>query len=145
MLFRTVQDKEGVAGGERSEQRMSFVSDTLIEGFLRIHERVSDKLATPRRYVSFIHTYMHIYSKKKNDIQQKQQRLQVQYVSNINFLLIMFHCFSMLQKYISSYFILPSLAVFFWVNCPVSITKGYWSKKQYKQWVCTISTKVRLL
>lgn len=98
MLSRTVKDKEGIAGHERSGQRKSSVSDTLVEGFLRIHERVSDKLATPRRYISFIHTYMHIYSQKKTDIQQKQQRLQVQFVLHINFLLILFHCFSILQK-----------------------------------------------
>jgi len=96
MLSRTVQDKEGIAGHERSGQRRSSVSDTLIEGFLRIHERVSDKLATPRQYISFIHTYMHIYSQKKTDIQQKQQRLQVQFVACINLLLILFHCFSIL-------------------------------------------------
>jgi len=96
MLLRTVQDKESVAGHERSGQRRSSVSDTLVEGFLRIHEHVSDKLATPRRYISFIHTYMHIYSQKKTDIQQKQQRLQVQFVPRINLLLILFHYFSIL-------------------------------------------------
>jgi hypothetical protein len=97
MLSRTVKDKEDVAGHERSGQRRSSVNDALIEGFLRIHEHASDKLATPRQYVSFIHTYMHIYTKKKNDIQQKQQRLQVQFVPSTNSLLIFFHCFPILQ------------------------------------------------
>jgi len=96
MISRTVQEKEGIAGHGRSGQRKSSVSDILIEGFLRIHERVSDKLATPRRYISFIHTYMHIYSHKKTDIQQKQQRLQVQFVPRINLPLILFHIFSIL-------------------------------------------------
>lgn len=84
MLCRAVQDEEGILGHEKSGQRTLSVNDTLIECFLRIHEGVSDKLATPRRYISFVYTYMHIYTKKKTDIQQKQGRLQVQFVSRIN-------------------------------------------------------------
>lgn len=85
MRSRAVKDEDCVSGHKRSGRRSS-VNDTLIEGFLRIHERVSDKLATPQRYISFIYTYMHIYTKKKTDIQQKQQRLQVQFVPCINFM-----------------------------------------------------------
>jgi lipopolysaccharide export LptBFGC system permease protein LptF len=84
MLSRAVQDEEGILGHERNGQRTLSVNDTIVEGFLRIHEGVSDKLATPRRYISFIYTYMHIYTKKKTDIQQKQRRLQVKFVSRIN-------------------------------------------------------------
>lgn len=80
MLSRAVKVEDHTSGYKRSGRRSSM-NDTLIEGFLRIHERVSDKLATPRRYISFIYTYMHIYTKRKTDIQQKQQRLQVQCAS----------------------------------------------------------------
>jgi hypothetical protein len=85
MLYRALQDEEGILVHEKDGQRMLSVNDTLIECFIRIHKGVSDKLATPRRYIAFIYTYMHIYTKKKTDIQQKQRRLQVQFVANPKF------------------------------------------------------------
>jgi dynein heavy chain 2 len=98
MLYRAFQDEEGILGPKKDGQRMLSVSDTLIECFIKIHKGVSDKLATPRRYISFIHTYMHIYTKKKTDIQQKQRRLQVQFVTNpkfvVSFLNSRFHIIS---------------------------------------------------
>jgi hypothetical protein len=79
MLYRAVQDEEGILDHEKNGQGKLSVNDTLIESFLRIHKGVSDKLSTPRRYISFVYTYMHIYTKKKTDIQQKQRWLQVQF------------------------------------------------------------------
>ncbi|XP_069679211.1 cytoplasmic dynein 2 heavy chain 1 isoform X2 [Periplaneta americana] len=76
LLSRSGTGVEGMSNREKSARRRSSVNESLIEGFLRIHEHASDKLATPRRYIAFIHTYMHIYTKKKTDIQQRQQRLQ---------------------------------------------------------------------
>ncbi|PSN45379.1 Cytoplasmic dynein 2 heavy chain 1 [Blattella germanica] len=76
LLLIRVEEAEGKPVSAKNKRRRSSVSDTLIEGFVKIHEQVSDKLATPQRYISFIHTYMHIYRKKKHEIQQRQQRLQ---------------------------------------------------------------------
>jgi hypothetical protein len=87
MLFRALQDEEALLGHEKDRKKTPSVNDTIIECFLKIHMSVSDKLATPRRYISFICTYVHIFTEKKTDIQQKQQRLQVQFAANPKFII----------------------------------------------------------
>ena len=69
-----VEDGVSRNSGNAKSVRRNLLSDSLTEGFVRIHEQMS---ATPLRYIFFIQTYIQIYRNKKADIQQRQQRLQV--------------------------------------------------------------------
>ena len=53
---------------------------------LQVHESAAQsfpQLATPRRYMAFLHTYEQVYSKKKKKIEEKQKHLQAG-VSKLN-------------------------------------------------------------
>nr|CAD7430089.1 unnamed protein product [Timema monikensis] len=59
------------------EEGGDLVDTVLNDGFFTIHSQVSNTLRTPRRYMAFIHTYIHIFTSKKSGIQQRCAQLQV--------------------------------------------------------------------
>nr|CAD7413402.1 unnamed protein product [Timema cristinae] len=58
------------------EEGGDLVDTVLNDGFFTIHSQVSNTLRTPRRYMAFIHTYIHIFTSKKSGIQQRCAQLQ---------------------------------------------------------------------
>jgi len=53
--------------------------EDLLRGFLMVQESCAEigSMATPRRYMTFLHCYRQLYKLKKEGIEQKQQHLQV--------------------------------------------------------------------
>lgn len=56
-------------------------SDALFKNFREIHERFPSTTATPRGYLNFIRTYLHLFNQKKENIENKQKHLQVRELS----------------------------------------------------------------
>lgn len=49
----------------------------LCRSFLTLHESCREHGATPSQYMSFLHVYTEIYSRKKSQLTTRQQHLQV--------------------------------------------------------------------
>lgn len=77
LVLTRVPQEEGASIGEKKERRRKLSGgEDLLKAFLRVHEACSDHGATPRRYMAFLHAYMHVYGKKKSGIERRQQHLQ---------------------------------------------------------------------
>ncbi|XP_034239710.1 cytoplasmic dynein 2 heavy chain 1 [Thrips palmi] len=50
--------------------------DSLLDGFLHIHQTAKIQQQTPLRFILFVRTYLHIYISCSMDIHQRQERLQ---------------------------------------------------------------------
>ncbi|XP_013392185.1 cytoplasmic dynein 2 heavy chain 1, partial [Lingula anatina] len=76
---------EGSSMSEPKERKRKLSGgDELLKSFLHIHESCEVfGTATPRRYVSFLHTYMQVYNNKKNVIAERQHHVQAG-VSKLN-------------------------------------------------------------
>lgn len=59
--------------------------DELLKGFLHVHESCVNMkgVATPRRYMAFLHSYHSVYSNKKSGIETRQHHLQVRLYTKI--------------------------------------------------------------
>ena len=57
--------------------RLLSGGDNLCKHFKEIHEGFPSKIATPRGYLNFLHTYIHLFNQKKENIENKQKHLQV--------------------------------------------------------------------
>ena len=71
---------EGASLSERkTHQRKLSGGDELLRGFLNIHESCDSfgTVATPRRFMAFLHAYDDVYNAKKKGIMQRQLHLQV--------------------------------------------------------------------
>ena len=62
---------------KKERKRKLSGGDDLLKGFLHIHESCSPAVATPRRYMAFLHAYEDIYARKKAGIEHKHHHLQV--------------------------------------------------------------------
>ena len=79
-LLLTRPSKEaGATLGRQARKRQLSGGDELLKGFLNIHESCQQfgSIATPRRYMSFVHTYNDVYTKKKDKIEERQRHLKV--------------------------------------------------------------------
>ena len=71
-------DNSTSSGGKDKKRKRRFSGgDELIKNFLEIHNSCRAKDSTPRRYMSFLHTYITVYKNKKSGVEQKQKHLQV--------------------------------------------------------------------
>ncbi|XP_022103094.1 cytoplasmic dynein 2 heavy chain 1-like isoform X1 [Acanthaster planci] len=70
-------------GKESKRHRKLSGGDDLIKSFLQIHRSASQHDSTPRRYVTFLHTYMSVYQKKKAGVELRQKHLKAG-VSKLN-------------------------------------------------------------
>ncbi len=80
LLLTRIPQEEGasIGGGDKKERRRKLSGgEELLKGFLLVHEACAAHGATPRRYMAFLHAYMHVYGKKKSGIETRQQHLQV--------------------------------------------------------------------
>lgn len=68
---------------EPSTERPVTGGDDLFKAFLHIHESCLHLGATPRRYISFLKTYMSVYQTRKEAIKKRQSHLQAG-VSKLN-------------------------------------------------------------
>ncbi|XP_022257756.1 cytoplasmic dynein 2 heavy chain 1-like, partial [Limulus polyphemus] len=82
-LKKVVQDEGSSIGRNKSADQPIAGGDALLNGFLRIHENCKSNLSVPRRYVSFIHNYQAVYSRKKTGIEKRKHHLQAG-VSKLN-------------------------------------------------------------
>ena len=64
---------------QKARRHLSGGED-LLRGFLMVQESCAEigNMATPRRYMTFLHCYRQLYKLKKEGIEQKQQHLQVE-------------------------------------------------------------------
>ncbi|XP_068082912.1 cytoplasmic dynein 2 heavy chain 1 [Anabrus simplex] len=76
LLARIEESADGTSKRPLSGRHRSAADEVLINGFLNIHENVPRELATPRRYIAFIHLYQHIYISKQSGILERRGRLQ---------------------------------------------------------------------
>ncbi|XP_071483964.1 LOW QUALITY PROTEIN: cytoplasmic dynein 2 heavy chain 1-like [Diadema antillarum] len=84
LLLRS-QKSEGKEDGKEEKKRHRKISggDEIIRNFLEIHKSASPGDSTPRRYISFLHTYLSVYQHKKQGVEDKQKHLQAG-VSKLN-------------------------------------------------------------
>jgi len=64
---------------QKGRSRHLSGGEELLRGFLMVHESCADigNMATPRRFMAFLHCYRQLYKLKKEGIENKQQHLQV--------------------------------------------------------------------
>ena len=64
---------------QKARRHLSGGED-LLRGFLLVQESCAEigSMATPRRYMTFLHCYRQLYRLKKEGIEHKQQHLQVE-------------------------------------------------------------------
>ena len=67
------------SGNENGKIKGRLLSggDNLCKHFKEIHDGFPSKFATPRGYLNFLHTYIHLFNQKKESIENKQKHLQV--------------------------------------------------------------------
>jgi len=60
--------------------------EELLRAFLLVQESCAEigNMATPRRFMTFLHCYRQLYKLKKEGIETKQQHLQVNCVGYVN-------------------------------------------------------------
>ncbi|XP_033632471.1 cytoplasmic dynein 2 heavy chain 1-like isoform X2 [Asterias rubens] len=80
---RANEDNKKDKGKDSKRRRKISGGDELIKTFLQIHRSASARNSTPRRYVTFLHTYMSVYQKKKAGVELRQKHLQAG-VSKLN-------------------------------------------------------------
>ncbi|XP_063970614.1 cytoplasmic dynein 2 heavy chain 1 [Lytechinus pictus] len=61
---------------DRKRHRKVSGGDEILRNFLEIHKSSSVRHSTPRRYMTFLHTYLDVYRRKKQGVEQKQKHLQ---------------------------------------------------------------------
>ena len=61
----------------KSSKSSGINEDSISETFLKIHESCMDRIATPRKYMTYLKTYKSIFADKKQGIVTKQHHLQV--------------------------------------------------------------------
>ncbi|XP_064610087.1 cytoplasmic dynein 2 heavy chain 1-like isoform X3 [Liolophura sinensis] len=68
---------EGDSIGEKKQRKRHLSGgDELLKNFLQVHESCDSLVATPRRYMTFLTTYLCVYNKKKAGVELRQQHLQ---------------------------------------------------------------------
>ncbi len=78
LLLTRMPKAEGASIGEKKERRRKLSGgEELLKAFLHVHESCTAYGATPRRYMSFLHAYKHVYGQRKEGIQNRQDHLQV--------------------------------------------------------------------
>uniref|UniRef100_A0A672FSM8 Cytoplasmic dynein 2 heavy chain 1 n=1 Tax=Salarias fasciatus TaxID=181472 RepID=A0A672FSM8_SALFA len=77
--------KKTEQGGEENEREKGCerTSSDLCRSFLMVHESCREHGATPSQYMSFLHVYTALYSRKQNQLTTRQQHLQAG-VSKLN-------------------------------------------------------------
>ncbi|CAH1776602.1 unnamed protein product [Owenia fusiformis] len=84
MLLTRPPKVEGAALSKDKERKRKLSGgDDLLKAFLHVHESCAEFGATPRRYISFLNCYQHVYSNKKASIEKNQHHLQAG-VSKLN-------------------------------------------------------------
>jgi len=88
------QPEQSDKASDRKQKRRRHLSggEDLLRGFLMVQESCAEigNMATPRRFMAFLHCYQQLYKLKKEGIENKQQHLQVR----IMFLpLVLSQCF----------------------------------------------------
>ncbi|XP_030632529.1 cytoplasmic dynein 2 heavy chain 1 [Chanos chanos] len=77
MLFSRLFGEEGERGSEKEPKKKPAVAHAeLANSFLLIHDSCREFGATPRHYLSFLHTYGSIYAHKQTQLTKKQRHLQ---------------------------------------------------------------------
>ena len=79
LLTRPSKEAGATLGKKQERKRKLSGGDELLKGFLSIHEACEQlgPIATPRRYMAFVHAYQEVYQKKKSKIEERQNHLKV--------------------------------------------------------------------
>ena len=85
LLTRPPKSEGASIGAKKDRKRKLSGGEDLQKGFMHIHESCKQfgSIATPRRYMTFLHAYEHVYTNKKKGIVTRQERLQAG-VSKLN-------------------------------------------------------------
>ncbi|XP_070553238.1 cytoplasmic dynein 2 heavy chain 1-like isoform X2 [Ptychodera flava] len=65
-----------LASTDKQHKRKLSGGDEILKNFLQIHQSCGTAMATPRRYMTFLHTYMTVYGHKKRNVEKRQSHLQ---------------------------------------------------------------------
>uniref|UniRef100_A0A8C5WVK4 Cytoplasmic dynein 2 heavy chain 1 n=1 Tax=Laticauda laticaudata TaxID=8630 RepID=A0A8C5WVK4_LATLA len=76
MLFAEADEKEKVAKTSKEHKKKNSGDLEFIKSFLTIHDSCKVYGATPRRYMTFLHTYLAIHNSKKTELIKRQSHLQ---------------------------------------------------------------------
>ncbi|XP_013915709.1 PREDICTED: cytoplasmic dynein 2 heavy chain 1 [Thamnophis sirtalis] len=76
MLFAEADEKEKVAKTSKEHKKKNSGDLEFIKSFLTIHESCKLYGATPRRYMTFLHTYLAIHNSKRTELIKRQSHLQ---------------------------------------------------------------------
>ena len=75
------QPEQSDKAGDKKQKPRRHLSggEDLLRGFLMVHESCAEigNMATPRRFMTFLHCYQQLYRLKKEGIENKQKHLQV--------------------------------------------------------------------
>lgn len=77
MLFNLFQIPKMLLGKTHRNKDKKEETKELYKTFLEIHKSCSAKNATPRQYMNFLNTYLSVYEKKRERVEEKQKHLQV--------------------------------------------------------------------
>jgi len=84
------KSEDGKSSDKKQKGRRRHLSggEDLLRGFLMVHECCAEigNMATPRRFMAFLHCYRQLYKLKKERIENKQQHLQVGPLNVIRYL-----------------------------------------------------------
>ena len=83
-LMSQPQESDKSSDKKQRPRRHLSGGEELLRGFLMVQESCAEigNMATPRRFMAFLHCYQQLYKLKKEGIENKQKHLQVR---------IMFH------------------------------------------------------
>ncbi|XP_071951365.1 cytoplasmic dynein 2 heavy chain 1-like isoform X2 [Antedon mediterranea] len=80
LLTRPIKNENEVAltaqEKKKKHRRKLSGGDELVKNFLEIHKSCDELHATPRRYMTFLHTYRAVYHKKKSGVENKRTHLK---------------------------------------------------------------------
>ena len=79
MLLSKSTSSDDDGGKEKKRKRKFSGGSELVKNFLEIHKLCRPRDSTPRRYMTFLHTYISVYEKKKAGVEMKQKHLQVHF------------------------------------------------------------------
>ena len=98
-MLLTSLDPDNEAG--KMKGRLSSGGEKLFKIFREIHESFPSKDATPRGYLNFLQTYIHLFNQKKESIENKQKHLQVY---NFAYLSVFYQHISLPEGFFVFYF-----------------------------------------
>lgn len=77
LLARPENDKTALTSAELENVRPNTGGDDLLRSFVMVYDRCPPKMATPRKFIALVRSYIDVYSRKKAKVVARHRRLEV--------------------------------------------------------------------